>query len=342
MNGLGLFVGILGIDVALEAFGIRPVAYCEKDQFSQAVILSRQVSGDVPVAPIWDNVLTLRGSMLPRIDAIFGGFPCQDISLAGSRAGLGGKRSGLFFEIVRLAEECQAAVIVLENVWPGVGKFVPTIRAALKELGFQCRDGHLAARDVGANHIRERWFLVATHPDRLRQALADSDYERELQSALPREGFGLRLTHGCDLADAGCGRLHSTGEGQDKLARGTQALSASEDAPDTAGIRCDSLGPEPVGWAAGLDRAGILSDSDSDSEGLAIREGESIDYGSKLAALERDDWWASEPPVGRVVDGFPDKLARARHVCELHALGNACVPKQGRAAITRLRGITNN
>jgi DNA (cytosine-5)-methyltransferase 1 len=82
MNGLDLFSGIGGISLALEPW-VRTVAYCEQDRYAQGVLLSRMRSGGIDRAPIWDDVRTLNKSILPNIDIIFGGFPCQDISVAG-------------------------------------------------------------------------------------------------------------------------------------------------------------------------------------------------------------------------------------------------------------------
>ena len=104
MNGLDLFSGIGGIGLALEQW-VRTVAYCERERYAQAVLLSRMQSGEIDTAPIWDDVSTLKGHMLPRIDIIFGGFPCQDLSVAGFGKGLDGEHSGLFYEIVRLTKE---------------------------------------------------------------------------------------------------------------------------------------------------------------------------------------------------------------------------------------------
>src|SRR5580693_6905745 len=99
MNGLSLFSGIGGIDKALEGY-VEPILYCENDRYAQGVLLSRMATGDLPLAPIWDDVTTLCGDDLPaKPEIIYGGFPCQDISVAGRGIGLAGKRSGLFFEI---------------------------------------------------------------------------------------------------------------------------------------------------------------------------------------------------------------------------------------------------
>lgn len=336
MNGLDLFSGKGGFAKAVERLGIRPVAYCEKDQFARAVLLSRQISGDLPLGPIWDDVSTLQGAvhLLPflQIGAITGGFPCQDISLAGARAGLGGKRSGLFFQIVRLTKELSPIVVCLENVWPGVRKFVPAIRAEFEALGFQCRDGHLAASDVGAPHKRDRWFFIATHTDRLKKWLKS---QRELGS----EGPTFARYHGeaRSLAD-------SAGIGERESPAQTVAVAASRQARDESvnggsplsdarGIGRNTLWTEPERRIEVCRRAGILPDGDGVERALFQR----IVKGERHAGY--DDWWASEPEVGRVVDGFADRLARALHVCELHTLGNGLVPRQGAEAFQRLAGI---
>lgn len=115
INGLDLFSGIGGITIGLSEW-VRPVAYCEIDPYCQSVLISRMLEGTLPTAPIWDDVKTLQGADLPEIDIICGGFPCQDISVAGHGKGLEGERSGLFFEIVRLAKEVKPTFLFLENV----------------------------------------------------------------------------------------------------------------------------------------------------------------------------------------------------------------------------------
>lgn len=161
LNGLDLFSGGGWLTEALADW-VRPIAYCENDAFAQRVLLSRIFRNEIPKAPIWDDVRTLRGGMLPtQIEIVYGGFPCQGHSLAGSRKRMADKRSQLFWEIVRLVEETKAPFVFLENVWPGIRGSIPTIRAALESLGYKCRDGHIAASDVGLPHRRERWFLLA-------------------------------------------------------------------------------------------------------------------------------------------------------------------------------------
>lgn len=140
---------------------MRPIAYCEIDPYCQSVLLSRMQVGNLPKAPIWDDVRTLPYEELPRVDIIYGGFPCTDISIAGNGKGLEGEQSGLFFEIVRLAKEIKPAFLFLENV-PAI-----TTRGGLQvvneiaSLGYDCRWCVISAASVGALHKRERWFLLA-------------------------------------------------------------------------------------------------------------------------------------------------------------------------------------
>ncbi len=175
MNGLDLFSGIGGLTKALEDY-VTPIAYCENDRYAQAVLLSLMQKGELVRAPIWNDVRSLQGSMLPPIEIIYGGFPCQDISNAGCKEGLAGKQSGLFFEIVRLASEIRPAFIFLENVSAITVRGAERVVREFCRLRYDCRWGILSAYDVGAPHNRERWFFMAY-----------SDESRRSQSHLERE-----------------------------------------------------------------------------------------------------------------------------------------------------------
>ena len=161
MNGVDLFSGIGGISLGLRDY-VRPIAYCEIDPYCQGVLLSRMVSGLLPEAPIWDDIKTLRiRSYDDSIDILYGGFPCQDISVAGHGKGLAGERSGLFFEIVRLAKEIKPRFIFLENVPAITSRGGLEVVREITEMGYDCRWCVISAASVGALHRRERWFLLA-------------------------------------------------------------------------------------------------------------------------------------------------------------------------------------
>jgi len=142
---------------------VRPVAYCEVDRYCQGVLLSRMSEGKLPVAPIWDDVRTLKGSYLPssRVDIVYGGFPCQDISVAGHGKGLEGGRSGLFFEVIRLVEETNSPWVFLENVPAIRTRGLKEVIGAFTDLGYDCRWTCVSAAELGAPHLRKRWFLLA-------------------------------------------------------------------------------------------------------------------------------------------------------------------------------------
>lgn len=166
LRGLSLFSGIGGIDLALRSW-VRTVAYCEIDRYCQGVLLSRMQSGDIDRAPIWDDVRTLTGTMLPKADIIFGGFPCQDISLASNGRGVDGKRSGLVFEATRLVSEIRPAFVFMENS-PGIrSRGAERLVGELARLRYDVRWDLLSASDVGAIHARRRWWLLATDTDKI-------------------------------------------------------------------------------------------------------------------------------------------------------------------------------
>jgi DNA (cytosine-5)-methyltransferase 1 len=215
MNGLSLFSGIGGLDIALAPW-VRPVAYCENDRYAQSVLLSRMHSGALPSAAIWDDVTTLQVAHLGNepIDVIYGGFPCQDISVAGRGAGLEGKRSGLFFEVLRLAEEVQPKFIFLENVPAIRTRGADRVVEELSALGYDCRWDTLSAASVGAPHLRNRWWLLAAHPQRLQ--LRD---EQGRSSRPSGGGQAIPRDHGQEefVAHSPLPRLEGEGEGVPRL-----------------------------------------------------------------------------------------------------------------------------
>ncbi len=161
LNGLDLFSGIGGFSFALREY-VRPVAYCEKDVYCQGVLVSRMANGDIGTAPIWDDITSFpMESFVGEVDIITGGFPCQDISIAGRGKGVEGERSGLFFEIIRLCKEIRPEFLFIENVPAITSRGGIRCVTEVASLGYDCRWLVLSAASVGAVHIRERWFLLA-------------------------------------------------------------------------------------------------------------------------------------------------------------------------------------
>jgi DNA (cytosine-5)-methyltransferase 1 len=166
LNGLDLFSGIGGLSEALAPW-VRPIAYCENDRATQSMLLSRMARGELFLAPIWGDVRTLSRSAVDSLDVdiIYGGFPCQDISAAGYGAGLDGVHSGLFFEISRLVHEIRPPFVFLENVPAITTRGLDRVAAEFSKLRYDCRWAIVSAAELGAAHVRKRWFLLAADPD---------------------------------------------------------------------------------------------------------------------------------------------------------------------------------
>lgn len=161
LNGLDLFSGIGGLSLALKPWA-RTICYVEQDRYAAGVLLSKMRENVIDCAPIWDDVRTLRAKHIDwPVDIIYGGFPCQDISVAGNGAGLEGSRSGLFFEIVRLVSEIRPTFVFLENVPAITLRGLDRVLLDLTALGYDCRWTIVSAAEMGAPHLRERWFLLA-------------------------------------------------------------------------------------------------------------------------------------------------------------------------------------
>lgn len=96
-----------------------------------------------------------------RVDLIAGGFPCQDISYAGKGAGLSGKRSGLWYEFVRIVRVLRPRYVLVENVAALLVRGLDAVLGTLASLGYDAEWHCIQAADVGAPHIRDRVFIMA-------------------------------------------------------------------------------------------------------------------------------------------------------------------------------------
>ena len=161
LYGLDLFSGYGGITLALSEW-VRPIAYCEIEHYAQGILLSRMSKGQLPNAPIWDDINTFPSEEFKgKVDIIYGGFPCQDISVAGNGKGLAGERSGLFFKLCELVKEIKPTFVFLENVPAVRTRGLREVVREFTNLGYDCRWTRVSAAEVGAPHRRERWFLLA-------------------------------------------------------------------------------------------------------------------------------------------------------------------------------------
>lgn len=212
IDGLGLAASLAGFDILFHV---------EHDDWRRKV-LEKHAPQYWPNSQQFKDLETLETAALPRPDVLFGGFPCQDVSLAGDRAGLGeGTRSGLWFHFRRLIGDLRPRAVVVENV-PGLLSLGgSTVIADLAGLGYVGRWGVISAADACAPHLRNRVFIVAyavenrqpgtqpqpgqsADPQKWRDSVHEPEYNGQRQhNPNPLEPGGS--VHGT-LADANEGR----------------------------------------------------------------------------------------------------------------------------------------
>ena len=157
MNVLDLFSGIGGFSLGLERAGMRTVAFCESNERKRQILRKHW-----PSVPCFPNVATLRGfEIQERIDVICGGFPCQDISLAGKRTGITSKRSGLWDHYARLIGELRPRFAIVENVPGLLVRGLGTVLGDLAARGYDAEWDCIPAAAVGAPHLRARIWVLA-------------------------------------------------------------------------------------------------------------------------------------------------------------------------------------
>lgn len=207
LTAVSLFAGIGGFEIALQNSGVEVVASVEIDKHASKVLQAR-----FPLVKHFTDVQTVTGKELidagfkPESGIITGGFPCQDLSVAGRRAGLKGERSGLFWEITRLLEETKAKYFIIENV-PGLlssakGRDMGIVIGTLVELGYGVAWRVLDAQYFGVPQRRRRVFIVGCldnptrageilfEPNGLRRDFKESKQERKNITSSSTRSFG--------------------------------------------------------------------------------------------------------------------------------------------------------
>jgi len=170
-----LFAGIGGIEFGLERTGYFETRwFVENDGFCQKILRKHW-----PRIPVYGDITTLDLATLPKVDILTGGFPCQDISVAGTGKGIKeGTRSGLWFYFAKAIGILRPKYALIENVPMLAKRGLDIVLANLAEAGYDAEWFDLRASDFGAPHRRERIFIVAGQPDLERRVIADDWGER--------------------------------------------------------------------------------------------------------------------------------------------------------------------
>ena len=151
----------LGAQWAFDRAGIphKVLFQVEQNKYCQSILKKHW-----PDAQVFDDVCAVGRHNLPDVDILMGGFPCQDISVAGHQKGvINGKKSGLWFEMLRIISELRPKIAVLENVPNVLRVGGPAVIGGLTKIGYDCEWTIVSAKQFGAPHLRKRWFCIATN-----------------------------------------------------------------------------------------------------------------------------------------------------------------------------------
>lgn len=308
MRELALFAGAGGGILGGHLLGWRTVCAVERDAYAASVLAQRQNDGCLKPFPIWSNVCSFDGRpWRGLVDVVSGGFPCQDISAAGSGAGIDGERSGLWREMARIIGEVRPRFVFVENSPLLVGRGLAVVLGDLAEMGFDAEWACVSAFDLDAPHQRDRIWLVAyANGSRQQQQSEARNKQRHWSSDC-----------GEDMADAE--QLQSIGGFEPAMQRGRQ--SEAEQA---------GLGSSTAHMAHGHGQQRMVQESQTRNDGrpTGLLGGTGV-----FPAWPADPADAPESGLGRVVDWMANRMDR------LKAIGNGQVPRVAAAAFAMLSKI---
>jgi DNA (cytosine-5)-methyltransferase 1 len=273
MKILDLFSGIGGFSLGLERAGMTTAAFCEIDAKARLVLKKHW-----PGVPVFEDITKLtKADIHDQIDIIAGGFPCQDISLAGKGAGLAGARSGLWFEFHRLIAEIRPRYAIIENVSALRNRGLDAVLRSLAEIGYDAEWHCIPASAVGAPHRRDRVWIIAYAQSNAR--ICDGAYTK---------------------TDAQCPDAHGLGSH-----RAQEHIDGSPEFRDEQDGLIGSMGQD-VAYPSGELRDGSGGGGkgqDGSTTPTCLRSGE-----------HPGGWWAVEPDVGRVAHGISNRVDRLKQL----------------------------
>lgn len=345
MRELHLFAGAGGGILGGMLNGHTPVCAVEIDPYCRQVLAERQDDGWLPPFPIYEDVRTFDGKpWRGKVDVVCGGFPCQPWSSAGKQLGKDDPRH-LWPEMARIIEEVRPRYVFAENV--AISALEEPWRD-LRRMGYRVPPALcLSAADVGAPHLRKRWWLLASLPNtdesgrtRRREqqsesirgtgrlaADADSNEHEGCPSEEWRKATKKLPTDTDSQLQHGCGEQWASG--RTELADARLEIPDTESMADTSGwgLQGKSNGNgmheketrgrdgEPIRSGGGVGTVANAGSSRLEGRWTPERVSE------ELARIGCSRWWATEPELGRVAHGVANRVHR------LKALGNGQVPQ---------------
>ena len=313
MNELHLFAGVGGGILGGMMLGHTPVGAVEIDDHARQVLLARQDDECLPSFPVHDDIRTFDATPFHGTDIVAGGFPCQDISVAGCGEGLDGDRSGLWWEMRRVVREVEPKFVFVENTPALLVRGFDRVLGSLADLGFDAEWCVLSAGDCGAPHLRRRCWILAAHPDRI------SVWKQQQRAAWRRLDLPPRWQTE-PLFDGEFGQVDSDTYGrrreEQRLAQPAGLQGERRSFADGFREARQQQHPEII-------NARKVADPSSPRLPLPERQadgGTTTRCGDQGRAAAQRSWWATEPSVGRMAHGVPNRVGRLR------GTGNAQVP----------------
>jgi DNA (cytosine-5)-methyltransferase 1 len=311
LKHLDLFSGIGGFSLGLEATGgFETVAFCDYDSYCQKILRKHW-----PWVTIYDDIKELNHEKLnsnghTKIDIITGGYPCQPFSVAGRQQGEKDPRH-VWPEYFRLIKELRPTWVIGENVSGHIKLGLDTVLENLESEGYSARTFSISASSIGANHQRERIWIVANSGCSWGSG---SEFQRKNENEIKKENAN-----------------------QFERSSGTSKFNVadSDSHQQTQRRQCSNVKEESyVGRT--FEGRGRTNDRErcvrttrqssknnmvySDSERLEKWESIGENFSQEYQTLVGADWWSIEPDVGRVANGVPKRVDR------LKSLGNSLVP----------------
>ena len=336
MNELALFAGVGGGILGGKLLGWLTVCAVENNPYAASVLVARQNDGSLPPFPVWDDVRTFDG--LPWrgvVDMVSGGFPCQDISVAGKGAGIDGERSGLWGEMARIVGEVRPRFVFVENSPMLCSRGLGRVLGDLAALGFDAEWCVLGADDTifhsgnpCAYHVRKRIWVLG-YSERNGRETRRNDNAGHDGAITAANG-----EHPVALADTAClGRTARRTEraGQRGASESGGGGSSIPD-PDRQRQPQQERGVENERRRTGDGDCQIPDPYDTRREEQRL----AITGATQHPAVECGGWWDIEPAVGRVAHGVANRVDR------LKAIGNGQVPDVAALAFKTLYARLNN
>ena len=293
MNVGSLFSGIGGIELGFErAGGFKTAWFVENEIHAQTVLRKHW-----PEALIYDDITQVDFKTIPKVDILTGGFPCQDISNAGKRAGITGSRSSLWKHYLRAISEIRPKYILAENVAVLTRRGLNVVLADLASVGYDAEWHCISAVSVGASHRRDRVFIIGFRAEDVAYACCERN---ECNVGFSFEG---RKEEKVACAESSC----SSSNVADACGAGLQRCDCERGYVTGQSVNvADTTRGNVERYAYEIDSVGKIS---TEREYITARNESSRGI------------WSFEPNVGRVADGVSLRVDRIKR------LGNAVVPQ---------------